>query len=268
MAYILGDISREAVYRASLENHEDSFTCLSVVPEIEVYTGEDMIRIGSPGIPNWLSNSVLRCRLSDNEANKAIDETIRYFRGRGVKPYWRICPGDLPIDLESRLQKKGLIIASDQPAMAVEIDKVNQEIKPAEGFTIERLTGIEELKEKNGWIRSLGEGKTLGTLILKMWSYYGFDPNSSWQHYIGTHSGKPVCWASVFYSAGVAGIYGVGTVAEARRQGYGSAITLRGLLDARQKGYRVGVLQSSPMGYNVYKQMGFETYFHIKTYGS
>jgi predicted acetyltransferase len=75
-----------------------------------------------------------------------------------------------------------------------------------------------------------------------------------------------MAWWSVFCSSSVAGVYAVGTLPEARRQGIGSAITLRGLRDARERGYRVGVLQSSQMGYNLYRRFGFENCFVIKSY--
>lgn len=181
-------------------------------------------------------------------------------------PYWWLCPGDLPSDLEQRLVKKGFSLSEEQPAMAVDLEKLNQEIRPPDGFTIERVVDSATLKEKHGWIRRFGQGKSLGTLIMDLFTAYGFDPDSVWQHYIGMLNGKPVSWTSVFFARGVAGIYAVGTLPEARRQRIGSAITLQGLLDARERGYRVGVLQSSEMGYNVYRRLGFENCFKIKTY--
>jgi ribosomal protein S18 acetylase RimI-like enzyme len=113
----------------------------------------------------------------------------------------------------------------------------------------------------------LGEGKSLGTPLIDLRTTYGFDERSDWQHYIGMLNGEPMAWVgSVFCSSSVVGVYAVGTLPEARRQGIGSAITLRGLRDARERGYRVGVLQSSQMGYNLYRRFGFENCFVIKSY--
>ncbi len=266
MTNVFYDLSANALSRVSAEHYFDSFTFFSTVPDVEVYKGEDMVRVVSPGIPNWLTNTVLRCRISDDKIDSVIDETNEYFYARGVLPYWRLCPGDLPNDLESRLIKKGLSLKAEEPAMAVDLRKLNQDIRMPDGFTIEHVTDPATMKEKHIWITQLGTGKSLGTLVMDLWSAYGFNPDADWQHYIGLLHERPVSCASVFYSAGVAGIYAVDTLPEIRRQGIGSATTLRALLDARERGYRVGLLQSSEMGYNMYRRLGFETCFKIKTY--
>jgi predicted GNAT family acetyltransferase len=59
----------------------------------------------------------------------------------------------------------------------------------------------------------------------------------------------------------------VATLPEARGKGIGAVLTLGPLLDAREMGYRIGILQSSEMGFNVYKKLGFRhlcqiEYFH------
>ncbi len=121
--------------------------------------------------------------------------------------------------------------------------------------------------QKKGFILGqFGTGRSLGALLVDLFSAYGFDSDSAWQHYIGVLHGKPVSCSSVFYAAGVAGIYMVATRPEARRQGIGAATTLQALLEARERGCRVGMLQSTEMGYSVYRGLGFETCFKIKTY--
>jgi ribosomal protein S18 acetylase RimI-like enzyme len=266
MVNIFTDTSPDGLKDISIAHYFDSFTCFSVVPGIEVYQGDDMIRVISPGIPNWLTNTVLRCRLSAEAVDTAIDETVAYFESQGVKPYWRLCPGDLPADLEHRLVNKGFSLVDEQPAMAADLTKLKDNLKTPEGLIIEHLSDATTMRAKHGWIRQLGTGKTLGTLIIDFWSAFGFSLDSDWQHYLGLVDGKPVSWASLFYCTGVAGIYAVGTIPEARRQGIASLITHYALLEARQRGYIIGVLQSSQMGYNMYRRLGFETCFSIKTY--
>ena len=64
----------------------------------------------------------------------------------------------------------------------------------------------------------------------------------------------------------MAGIYNVATAPEARRQGVGALMTLAPLREARDAGYRAGILHSSEMGVNVYRRLGFEEYCQVRHY--
>ena len=85
------------------------------------------------------------------------------------------------------------------------------------------------------------------------------------RNYLGYLNGKPVSTCTIFYG-GAAGIYCVSTLPEARGKGIGGAITLKPLQEAREMGYRVGVLQSSEMGFNVYKKLGFRHLCQIENF--
>jgi ribosomal protein S18 acetylase RimI-like enzyme len=56
------------------------------------------------------------------------------------------------------------------------------------------------------------------------------------------------------------------TIPEAQRQGIGSLMTAVPLREARSMGYRIGVLQSTKMGLNVYRRLGFQEYCTISIY--
>jgi ribosomal protein S18 acetylase RimI-like enzyme len=61
-------------------------------------------------------------------------------------------------------------------------------------------------------------------------------------------------------------MYCVATLPEARGKGIGAAVTLKPLQEARAAGYRVGVLQSSELGFNVYKKLGFRHLCQIENF--
>jgi predicted acetyltransferase len=70
----------------------------------------------------------------------------------------------------------------------------------------------------------------------------------------------------LFLSAGVAEIYNVTCLPEARRQGIGAAITQAPLLDACAIGYRIAILQASEAGAKVYRRLGFQDFGGLSVY--
>jgi GNAT superfamily N-acetyltransferase len=86
------------------------------------------------------------------------------------------------------------------------------------------------------------------------------------QLYLGIWKGMPVATSMYLLAAGVAGVHFVATIPEARKRGFGYAITQKSLQDARQKGYRIGVLQASKLGYPVYTKLGFKEYSQFGVY--
>ena len=86
------------------------------------------------------------------------------------------------------------------------------------------------------------------------------------QCYLAILNGQPVATSQFLLSAGVAGIYNVTCLPEARGQGIGAAITLAPLLEARLRGYRISILQASHLGYPVYRRLGFHDYGKLNIY--
>jgi len=84
--------------------------------------------------------------------------------------------------------------------------------------------------------------------------------------YLAVLNGQPVGTSQLFLSAGVAGIYNVTCIPEARRQGIGAAITLAPLLKAREMGYRISILQAFQQGSRVYRQLGFQDFGKLSVY--
>ena len=130
------------------------------------------------------------------------------------------------------------------------------------GLTIEQVTDAETLKQ-SCQVVSRGVFEWPDCAVDALLDYHlsvGLGAQSPQRCYIGRLRGELVAKSELVLGAGVAGIYGVATVPQARRQGIGTALTLTALREARALGYRVGILQSSEMGYSVYQRIGFREY--------
>lgn len=74
--------------------------------------------------------------------------------------------------------------------------------------------------------------------------------------FVGYINQKPVVTTSIFFGKEECGIYDVATHPEYRRMGYASEMFNSTLLFAQKLGKKLGVLQSSPEAFNLYKKLG------------
>jgi GNAT superfamily N-acetyltransferase len=171
-----------------------------------------------------------------------------------------------PQDLGERLVAHGFTDGGQEPGMAVALQHLREHISSPPGLVIERVHTDQQLQI---WTQTLatgfGEGEIEANWVGALYQKIGFDEQGLWHHYLGHWQGQPVATTSLFLGAGVAGIYFVFTHPQARGRGIGAAITLAALQDARRRGYQVGVLTASAMGYPIYRRLGFQEYcrFHL-----
>ena len=124
------------------------------------------------------------------------------------------------------------------------------------------------------------DGKRLAdfrTVAAEAWTTYGIPPEVTGAIFSGPKllslphvravvaydQGKAAACALVHLSHGIAGVYWVSTIAAARRKGLAEACTREVSNQGFALGARVVSLQASPMGFPIYRRMGFET---IATY--
>jgi GNAT superfamily N-acetyltransferase len=80
-----------------------------------------------------------------------------------------------------------------------------------------------------------------------------------WRLVLGRLNGQPVASNIVLNGAGVVGLYGIAVTPSERGKGIGAAITLKPILDERDRGgYQYAVLFASLMGAFVYARIGFQ----------
>jgi ribosomal protein S18 acetylase RimI-like enzyme len=84
--------------------------------------------------------------------------------------------------------------------------------------------------------------------------------------YTGYVDGKGVTTGVGFRTGRTIGVYNISTTPEARRRGYGEAMTRRIAQDGAVAGCDLSVLQASPMGLPIYQRMGYRTVVEYMAY--
>jgi ribosomal protein S18 acetylase RimI-like enzyme len=79
-------------------------------------------------------------------------------------------------------------------------------------------------------------------------------------------NGALLSGAQVVFSHGIAGVYSVGTAAEARGRGLGALVTRVVTNVAFDAGAPYVTLQASPMGESIYRRMGYEELYRSVCY--
>ncbi len=256
MDTIQTDVSEQALVTAIRANMCEFFRHLGESYPEGCFENEKFARWRVP-IPHPWFNGVLSSRPPEEQDDAFIEETIQYFRAQQVRTFtWWMEPPLNFSDWEPMLSRYGFTSLRDTPGLAVELQALNELAQPVDGLEIQ-LVDQEELVHAWGATFTRGYGMPLDwepaihDIAVKLGSDFPV------RNYLGYWNGEPVATSSLFFGAGAAGIYNVSTLPKARGKGIGAALTLRPLQDARKLGYRIGILQSSAMGFNVYRQLGF-----------
>ena len=200
-------------------------------------------------------NRVIRTRLTPKKADRIIQEMISLYSSRGKGFMWMTSPKDTPHNLAVRLENAGMK-RDDTPGMAAELSQIKLTGIP-EGLEVERVEGLDRLELYcDIMIRGYPLPDSIAGDWTRMMIKMGVD--DSLRHYIGHMDGEPVATSTILLSDGVAGLYMVATLPEARGKGVGSYMTVYPFKEAEREGYRFGILHSTRMGYSVYRRLGFQ----------
>lgn len=219
------------------------------------------------GIPEPLFNAVFRAHLAPDAVEAAVEDIRLDAAEWNVPLFWWLTPTTTPPDLGDTLLKHGFVHAGMVPGMAVELARLDTQVALPRDLTI-KVVEDDAILDVWGNLAAVGTGfaAPVAAMVRTLELEVGLQPANGLRRYIGYLGGVPVAASGLLLDAGVAGIFAVATLPQARRQGIGAAMTRIPLLDALAEGYMVGTLQASEMGYPVYKGLGFETVCGIGLY--
>jgi ribosomal protein S18 acetylase RimI-like enzyme len=263
MGAISRDTSAAGMAWAIEANLNETFSLLGRAPSTHLHDDDPDLRwYITPKVPHSLFNHVYFTRLPQEEdVDARIEELRKHFASHQLPLMWSVGPFSRPSDLGSHLESHGLRCVEESPSMAVDLKVLNEDIPFTSGLSIERVRNAEVLREMVEVMRVGFEmPEFTAASLFEEFNAMGLTNESPWRNYVGRLDGEVLTTASLALVAGVAGIYNVVTLPKARRRGFGAAMTLAALREARELGYRIGILQSSAMSLGVYRRLGFEQY--------
>ena len=267
MRNILTTLSdRKSVKSAIKANWEAYHYCLAQSPNVELSIGRYLTWLMT-NLPDHFMNLVVCHQLPPEGVDDLIEGTLARFRSMNIRKLSWLTHEDVPsAEINRVLPAHGLKFRDEfATEMAVDLSLLPDGLPTHPGLRIVAVDGEHVLKQ---WIHVASIGFRVDERFEKVWFDFFADAifDTRFQTYLALLDGKPVGTSQLFLSEGVAGIYNVSCVPDARGQGIGSAATLAPLLEARQLGYGIGILQASKEGYNAYRRLGFQDYGKLSVY--
>lgn len=209
-----------------------------------------------------ISNAAFRTS-DELDAEEFLTHAAAFFakRGRGFSVWVR---GDQPEDgdLVAAASAAGFQPVYEMPEMALKAPVDTQPLPP--GAELRRLTTGEQADEYWRVAASSYTSNGFPPEVFGGYSNHAGLLAENLAAFIVYLDGDPVSIAMTIVSHGVAGIYWVGSLEQARGRGLGRAVTAAATNAGFEMGAEIASLQASPMGRPIYAEMGYETVFDYR----
>ena len=267
MQNILTDFSDTKSVKASIKaNWENYHYFLGRAPSVELSVGKYLTWLIT-NMPDHFMNLVVCTGLPEQGIEDLIREALDHFKTLNIRKLSWIAEEGVPaMEIKKHLTAHGLTFReSFATEMAIDMSILPEDHPKPDGLEILLVDDDKMLRQ---WIHVASVGFGVPADLEEVWfEFFSYAAcRTPFQTYLALLNGEPVATSQVSNSAGVAGIYNVTTLPEARGRGIGSAVVLRPLLAARRIGMRIGILQSSTMGYNIYRRLGFQDFGKLSVY--
>jgi ribosomal protein S18 acetylase RimI-like enzyme len=229
------------------------------------FDGADRLRFYVTGARHPIFNGVI-ARAADVDP-RTIGSVKAWFRRGGLPFTWWVTPSQHALGLGTRLEDAGMVRDEEIPGMALPRSALGNPPSGPADLRVEPVTD-ETSFETFGQTLNAGDFQTSEEIARMFPDLLRAEPGDHrFRFFVGYQGDRPVATALRFCSDGCVGIYGIATIPEARHRGIGARMTYAALRDGFDSGGgSTAVLQATPLGYPVYRRMGFIDIGKFRTY--
>jgi ribosomal protein S18 acetylase RimI-like enzyme len=215
------------------------------------------------GIDNKNFNPVIYANTEEHNVSNAITSVVNFYENRNMPWCWIATPFTKPDALGEILPEYGLELIYTCFSMICELSNFQSE-DFLKDYQIKEATDLTAMTD---WMLVLNAGfgaeetDDMSYRDLNMAIPYGF------RHFVAYENDEAVAAGTLSVSEHGARIDNVATKPSHTRRGFGSAITLHAMEEAKRLGYDWCCLDASDEGLLMYKKLGFKECYETKIYG-
>jgi len=248
------DVTADRLHGALLEVFE---LLVDRLPDARLERRDGYTVGSAPSFPIHLANAVWATGPSEAEAVRELGSALDQIEARGPDPAVLVIAGRTP-EVEAEARRLGFDHLEEIPGMVA----TAASFRPAGGAGPElvRVGSDERLLREAQDVTARGFETPPEPFETYFATAAGSEPFDLWLAYVG---GEPVSTATGITTGEAVGIFNVATPPEHRRRGYGAWATAHVVRRGLDAGASFAYLQSSQMGFDVYRRLGFE---QVSTY--
>jgi len=244
---------------AAIENDlYDFLQKVAVISENKVYASDEISWIMSTN-SDW-PNRIFRAKFNTTETNEKIAMAVEQIRLNKMPKMWVVGPASFPRDLGEQLMTHGFYKHTVQSGMAIDLLRASIKPQPSSELVIHPCHDLATLRQWKFVSDTAFNRNVNFDILAKMLN------EKSIYFYAGSINDQVVATLIISYSSTFAGLHTVTTHPNYRKRGIAGAMVLNALHHIQKQGYPLVVLQASPLGEGVYREIGFQKYFDLAHY--
>lgn len=215
--------------------------------------------------PDPVLNLVVHADFAEQEADEKIKAVLDFYKQRYVAWTWVIGPATRPLNLSQHLERNGFAYLEEYPSLYFDLNK------PIPGrrldkFDIREAGPEDQLRE---WIKPIAEGfpsSDRGEGFREVNADLPHGKGTSLRHFMIYLRSQIVAAGTLYLGTEAAMIHNVATKTAVRKQGFGTALTIYAMMEAKRLGFRHCFLDSSTSGFNLYRNLGYKVFAANQVY--